>query len=245
VPALRGLKDQMIALFAYNFPHRKTTDFLLHLAAHNVAVTEVIAADPVKLNIPTATVRTKVRQKDLVHPADVARRLGISYTVLPHNSPEIAELVRARNIELGVVAGARILPGHVIEAFPRGIINFHPGLIPETRGLDALLWSVYRDLPIGVTAHLIDTRVDAGALLIRQTIQVAHDDTIFDLSEKLYGLQLELLLPAIEAAVAGKAIPIADAGAYNRKMPAELEAVALAMAPDYIRRHAAVAVAAS
>ena len=67
-----------------------------------------------------------------------------------------------------MIAGARILKRPVIDRFSIGIINFHPGLIPEARGLDALLWSIRGDLPLGVTSHLIDERVDASSEAARQ-----------------------------------------------------------------------------
>ena len=143
-----------------------------------------------------------------------------------------------RGIELGIIAGARILKDPIIRAFPIGIINFHPGLIPEARGLDALLWSVYKGVPLGVTAHLIDSRVDLGRILVRETIPIYGDDTMLDLSERLHEKQLELLPKAIELAVAGKWTCVAEPGTYNRKMNPDLERQAYAMLPEYVKHFA-------
>ena len=81
------------ALFAYNFPHRKTQDFIFKMFVEGIAPSLIIAADPVKLNIPPASVRTKVRHRGEMHPRDIADRLNIPYVVLPHNSREVVKAV--------------------------------------------------------------------------------------------------------------------------------------------------------
>jgi len=225
-----------LVVFAYNFPHKKTQDILLHLFVQGYKVGWILAADPVKLNIPPHTVRTKIRHIALLHPRQIAERIGANYIVAPHNSREVEDVLRQIKPELGIIAGARILKKPIISQFSIGIINLHPGLIPEARGLDAMLWSIYHDLPLGVTAHLIDERIDAGRVLVKETIPVYEDDTLLDLSERLYEKQLELLVSAIEAAYEGNWSVVDARIPYNRKMPAELESEVLRKLSDYIAR---------
>ncbi|HLE97194.1 MAG TPA: formyltransferase family protein [Candidatus Thermoplasmatota archaeon] len=227
-----------VVVLAYNFPHRKTQDFLFRLHVEGFRVAGVVAADAVELGIPPAAVRTKVRHGGLVHPKAVAARLGMPYGVAAHDGDEAARLLKASGAEVGVIAGARILPKRIIDLVPKGIVNFHPGLIPEARGLDAMLWSVRAGLPLGVTAHLVDERVDAGRVLVRHRIPVHPDDTAFDLSERLYETQLDLLRPAVEAALDGKGETVPKGSSYNRKMPPEMERETVAMVPEYCRSHA-------
>jgi len=214
-----------LVVFAYNFPHKKTVDVLLHLFAHGYPVGWVLAADPVPLSIPPPAVRTKIAHYVPLHPQIVAERLGAQYVVAPHNSQLVEQLLSEIKPELGVIAGARILKDFVINKFRIGIINLHPGLLPEARGLDAMLWSIYKDIPLGVTAHLIDESVDAGRLLLREEIPIFADDTLLDLSERLYDYQLKLLAPALEAAIRGDWIPFEKATLppSKGKMPPELE----------------------
>jgi len=233
---IRKMHRAKIAVFAYNFPHKKTQDILLRLFLEGYPIEVVLAADPVKLNIPPASVRTKVRHEAAVHPRKICERIGVHYVVVRHNSSETFEIVRSRGVELGIVAGARILKKPIIDAFPKGIINFHPGLIPEARGLDAMLWSIIGDVPLGVTAHLIDERVDAGCILLRREISLYPDDTVFDLSERLFETQLDMLVPAIEKALAGNCKPVAVRSSANRKMPPELERAALDKLAEYLSK---------
>lgn len=233
----------MIVVFAYNFRHKKTQDVLVHLFLHGYDVDLVLAADPVELDIPSSTVRTKIRHRALVHPEEISRRIGAEYRVVPHDSDEAIDLLNRMEPDLGVIGGARILDREIIDSFRLGIINLHPGLIPESRGLDAMLWSVLNDVPQGVTAHLIDEHVDAGEILVRREIPIYEDDKDRDLQERLYEVELELLPEAIEVAReddgSGELTRSVDPTTpYNRKMPGELEREVMAKLPDYVRRHA-------
>lgn len=225
-----------IAVFAYNFPHKKTQEVLTRLFLENFQVDLVLAADPVELDIPASSIRTKLRHIGLLHPRLIAERIGSRYEVVEHNSCNSVQMVKEMGIELGIIAGARILKGDILHAFPKGIINFHPGLIPEARGLDALLWSVLKGIPLGVTAHIIDEKIDAGQILLRRKIPLYVDDTVFDLNERLMETQLEMIRPAVKAALSGEGIPLPKGTGYNRKMPPNLEKKAIAMLPSYLKK---------
>jgi len=223
-----------LALFAYNFVHKKTQDFLTRLHLEELTPCLILAADAVKLDIPEPSIRTKLRHHGGIHPRAIAERLGVRYEVVQHNSDATVDLLREEGIELAVISGARILGTRVIQAVPKGIINFHPGLIPEARGLDAMLWSILEGIPLGVTAHLIDEQVDAGRTLLIRQIRLFRDDTLIDLSERLMEEQLELIRPAIERAIEGKGTSIRGAREYHRKMSPELEARARDVLPAYL-----------
>lgn len=226
-----------IALFAYNFPHKKTQDFIFRLLAEGLKIEVIYAADPVKLNIPPSGIKTKINHLGLLHPRKIAENLGIDYMVVNHDSAELCEDSRNRKINLGIIAGARILKEHIIDSFSLGIINFHPGVIPYARGLDALLWSVYYKHPLGVTAHLVDKRVDAGRIIEIQEISIYKKDTLLDLSERLYEIQLDMLLSSVQKVAENKTYELADYGSYNRKMPLEEERVTLTLLSDYLEKY--------
>ena len=149
-------------VFAYAFPHKKTQDMILRLTGLGQRPAAVLAAPHVPLG-DAEGVRVRPRHADLVEPEELCRGLGIEYHVVPHESDTCLHVLDLFTLDLGVIAGARILPSAVIERFPLGILNFHPGLLPEVRGLDALQWALYHGHSLGVTAHLIDARVDAPA----------------------------------------------------------------------------------
>ena len=66
--------------------------------------------------------------------------------------------------------------------FPKdGVINSHPGLLPDCRGSASPAWSVYHDIPIGSSTHFCDNGIDTGELLIRREIEVKRGMTYEDL----------------------------------------------------------------
>lgn len=223
-----------LALFAYNFPHKKTQDFVARLLFEGYKIDLIIAADPVKLNIAASAIKTKIRHTGLVHPSILAKNLNIPYFVANHNSPETIELVKQHGIDVGVIAGARILKANIIDAFTKGVINYHPGLIPESRGLDAMLWSIHNDVPLGVTSHLIDRYIDAGKILEKRIIPLYIDDTIFDVSERLYEVQLDMLATSIEMTMKGEGEYLTGETTYNKKMEDQLEFAVLKKFPQYL-----------
>jgi phosphoribosylglycinamide formyltransferase-1 len=189
-----------LVVFAYAFPHKKTQDIVLRLATLGHLPAAVIAApwEPLPAAAPAA--RVKPRHVDLLHPAELCRTFGIEYHVVDHRSETCLLLLDWLKPELGVIAGARILSGAVLDYFRCGVVNLHPGLLPEARGLDALQWSLYHEVPLGVTAHIVDSGVDAGWILERRLIDFYEDDTLVDLSLRLYETQLAMLGPALEVA---------------------------------------------
>lgn len=224
-------------LFAYNFPHRKTQDIILHCVLHNISIDCIIAADAVKLNIPSASIRTKLRNGKVINTIDLAKRFNIPFHVCKHNSQETLEVLGQYDCQVGIISGARILKDYIISVFEKGIINFHPGFIPEARGLDAMLWSIYTGVPLGVTAHLIDRKVDAGRLLKVYPIKIFKDDTLLDLSERLYLKQIEVLPEVYAMAEAGLGTELVyNNTSYFGKMPPEKEQEIAGLLPNYLQK---------
>lgn len=234
--AVNRTQRRRLAVFVYDFPHRKSQDILLRCFAEDWSPTLVLAAPRVELPHTAARPRVKVRSDAAMHPRTIAERIGARYCVTAHSAKNIADIVSELEIELGLVAGARILPQSTVDAFPHGIVNLHPGLVPETRGLDALLWAIMADHPAGVTAHRIDHRVDAGDVLLRRTARIYPDDSLAEINLRLYEMQLALLRPALELGhEAGTPVP--EGLAHNRAMTAEQVLEAIEKFPAWRHTH--------
>jgi len=217
-----------IAVFAYNFPHKKTQEVLFKLKIQKIPANCVIAAPRRKLkksNKPPL-LRVKPRYTNLDHPKKICKVLNFPYYISAHNSKKTINILKKRRISLGVIAGARIISESVIRATTRGILNLHPGLIPQVRGMDALKWAILENKPLGVTAHLIDKRVDAGRVVLKKKIAVYEDDTFVDLALRLDEESINILPSAIDLAANKnpKTFPKVGKGSkLHYKMEPELE----------------------
>ena len=183
----------MIAVFAYAFAHRKTQDFLLEIAAAGHRNVTVIGAPFQKLKHAGDTTSywgSSARRACAHDTSALCERLGFDFIELAHSDVDaIAALAQNRGLMLGIISGARILKRGVIEAFAQGIVNFHPGKIPETSGLDAFFYTLKNNVDAGVTTHFVDPRVDAGDFLAFDAVQLGPDDSAEAVQENSYQLQ--------------------------------------------------------
>jgi phosphoribosylglycinamide formyltransferase-1 len=186
-------------VFAYDWPHKKTEEFLFRCFHHGFPIDAVIAAPRRDLGRPARKNRYHLRQIGILHPREICEQRQIPYYVCAHN--DSADLLRKLNPELGLISGALILSRDIINRFRKGIVNFHPGLIPELRGCDTPYWAMVDKVPLGVTSHFIDPRVDAGRIIKRHALPVYPDDTLVDISLRLYEGQLEIFEETMRAAM--------------------------------------------
>ena len=154
-----------IGIFAYNFPHWKTQEGLNNLMINGYKPKLILATNPVTLNFYQSKIRITPKDLYLHHPKDIATFYDIPYKVIIHNSQETADLVKQYDLDLGIILGARILKPIAFENFNIGVLNMHPGILPENRGLDNIKWAVINNHPQGVTTHLIDDKIDRGKLI--------------------------------------------------------------------------------
>lgn len=108
------------------------------------------------------------------------------YKVPHHNKKTCRQLLQELNPDLGVLGGTRIIRDRILSIPPEGMLNAHPGLLPEVRGSASPAWSVYYDIPIGATCHFIDPGIDTGDIVGKREIPIHKGDTY----EKLCWLTL-------------------------------------------------------
>ena len=89
-----------------------------------------------------------------------------------HNSEEVMPHIRELDLDIIVFGGTRIIRGEILDYPKHGVVNSHPGLLPECRGSASPAWSVYHDIPIGSSTHFCDNGVDTGQLLLRREVPV-------------------------------------------------------------------------
>lgn len=199
-------RSEPIAVFAYSFAHKKTQDFLLELAAVGFRDVTVIGA-PWKALPHTDSNRyfpTMLRSATALATTDVCRALGLAFHELEHDDvTAIAALRDDKKFRLGIISGARIIKRAVIELFDEGILNIHPGKLPETSGLDLFFYTITKNVPMGVTAHYIDPRVDAGDELFFEETPLGPDDTIEVVQSNNYQSQIRALRRYIAVRDAG------------------------------------------
>jgi len=111
---------------------------------------------------------------------------------------ELAERVAAHDV--GLVTGAgymRVLSPVFLEGFP-AVINLHPSLLPEFRGLHAVRRALEAGVKeTGVTVHFMVEEVDAGPMIFQEAIPILAGDTEETLLERMHPVEHRLLVRAV------------------------------------------------
>ena len=114
--------------------------------------------------------------------AEQIEGLEVEHIEVPiHDSNHVMPHIRDIDLDLIVFGGTRIIRGDILEHPKDGVINSHPGLLPDCRGSASPAWSVYHDIPIGSSTHFCDNGIDTGDLLMRREIPVKRGMTYEDL----------------------------------------------------------------
>jgi phosphoribosylglycinamide formyltransferase 1 len=111
---------------------------------------------------------------------------------------ELADRVAAHYVSLVVGAGyMRVLSPVFLERFS-AILNVHPSLLPEFRGLHAVARALEAGVKeTGVTVHFMVEKVDAGPIVAQEKVPVLPSDTVQTLLERLHPVEHRLLVGAV------------------------------------------------
>jgi len=215
----------MLVVFTYDFPHKKSHDGLLKLIYSGCRPDLVIGAPFRDLGFKSSPL-LRVSPRGLRYPAtaELCKYFGIAYEVTPHDSIQLSKQMSDLKPDLGVILGARILKVNIISNFQKGIINMHPGCLPDNRGLDNLKWAIFDELPQAVSTHLIDSKIDLGELIEICTVPVFEDDSFIDIFVRIQNYELESLISVLNKLKNGEFKTYSlHRGKYNKTMDPETE----------------------
>ena len=111
---------------------------------------------------------------------------------------ELADLVSGHDVGLVVGAGyMRVLSPVFLKRFP-AVLNVHPSLLPEFRGLRAVERALEAGVEkTGVTVHFMVEEVDAGPVVAQEAVAVSPGETKESLLERLHPVEHRLLVRAV------------------------------------------------
>ena len=90
-----------------------------------------------------------------------------------------------------------MLSSAFLREFP-AILNVHPSLLPEFRGLDAVDRALEAGVDeTGVTIHFMVEEVDAGPVVAQEAVAVRPGETKDSLLERLHPIEHRLLVDAV------------------------------------------------
>jgi phosphoribosylglycinamide formyltransferase-1 len=123
----------------------------------------------------------------------------------PESEGEVVRLLEVAKVDFVVLAGfMRVIKEPLLRAFPGRILNIHPSLLPEFRGLEAWRQALEAGVPeAGCTVHLVDSGVDTGKILGQSRIPVLPGDTAETLHARIQVAEHELYPRIVREFAAG------------------------------------------
>ncbi|ARO14331.1 phosphoribosylglycinamide formyltransferase [Ketogulonicigenium robustum] len=136
-----------------------------------------------------------------------AAALGIATAVVDHRpygkdraafEAAIQQQLQSAEIDIVCLAGfMRILTDGFTRQWEGRMLNIHPSLLPEFKGLHTHERAIAAGVPThGCTVHLVTAALDDGPILGQARVDVAADDTPETLAQKVL-VQEHRLYPAV------------------------------------------------
>jgi|TARA_B100000085_G_scaffold245374_1_gene238479 formyltetrahydrofolate-dependent phosphoribosylglycinamide formyltransferase len=126
--------------------------------------------------------------------------LIVDYKIKKFAEKKILLSLKKNNINLICLAGyMRILSSQFIKKFGRPILNIHPSLLPKYKGLDThkkVLKS--KDKFTGATVHLVNSKLDAGKIILQKKVRIYKKDTEKSLSKRVLKIEHKLYPAALD-----------------------------------------------
>lgn len=107
---------------------------------------------------------------------------------------EITTLLKDLNVELIVLAGyMRIIGDTLLKEYPNRIINIHPSLLPNYKGLDAIGQALSDNATVtGVTVHYVDEGMDTGSIIEQESLEIYNNESREHLEKRVHAIEHKL-----------------------------------------------------
>lgn len=101
---------------------------------------------------------------------------------------------------LQVIVAFRMLPKVVWQMPEYGTFNLHASLLPQYRGAAPINWAIINgEQKSGVTTFFIDEKIDTGAIIFQEEIEITPTENAGQLHDKLMHLGSDLVNKTVEA----------------------------------------------
>ncbi len=120
--------------------------------------------------------------------------------------PAFIEELKSYPADIFVVAAyGQILPESVLFMPKFGSVNVHGSLLPKYRGAAPIQWAIIDgESTTGVTIMQMDTGLDTGDMLLKNSFQITPDDTYATVHDKMSKIGADTLIEALKLIQSGK-----------------------------------------
>ena len=143
-----------------------------------------------------------------------AQARGIATAVVDHRAfpsretfeDALAAKLRAASIDIVCLAGfLRMLTARFVEPWRGRMLNIHPSLLPEFKGLDTHARALAAGAKIhGCTVHFVVPELDSGPIVLQARVPVVEGDDEDSLAERVLSAEHRIYPAALKLVAEGK-----------------------------------------
>ncbi len=137
-------------------------------------------------------VKLVISNKSSAKGISYAKKFKINKKIIDYQNTKNAEKtilneLDKNKIKLVCLAGfMKILTGNFIKKFRGKIINIHPSLLPKYKGLNTHQRALDNNEKYsGCTVHYVNSRLDAGKIILQKKVKIFKNDTSDKLSKRI------------------------------------------------------------
>lgn len=143
-----------------------------------------------------------------------ARRAGIATRIIPHKEylsreafdAAVDTALRTAGVEFVCLAGfMRLLTPGFVNQWRDRLINIHPSLLPDFKGIDAVEQALAAGVnTTGCTVHFVRPEMDTGPILLQTEVPIKAGDTSESLHDRIRQAEHRAYPQALRLIAAGK-----------------------------------------
>lgn len=213
---------RIVALATWGVPDLYNA--LLHFEAAAIPVHAVVCAksrqDFSELSVQRGGVHFKPKT---VH--DLGGAPVPFYFVESHNESRCHRLLAELQADVLINLGTPNILKEKTLAIPSvGVVNCHPGLLPQYRGCTCVEWSIYNGDPVGATCHFMTEGIDDGPIIAFAVMPVEAGTEYAKIRADMVDHQVRTLISGLRR--------IAEEGLTKDKLPQQGEGSYYGVIPD-------------
>jgi len=146
---------------------------------------------------------------------DTARAAGIEAAVIDHKQfgkdraafeHALQAVLEQHRIEIVCLAGfMRILTADFVGKWQGRMINIHPALLPQFKGVDTHRRALEAKVKLhGATVHFVVPEMDSGPIILQEAVEVRPDDTEATLAARVLAVEHRIYPQALKLLAEGK-----------------------------------------
>ena len=131
-----------------------------------------------------------------------AKNLNVPSVVVPKadfmSEQVLIPIMKEYHIDFIVLAGFLLMiPDFLLKAYPRGIVNIHPSLLPKYGGKGMWGHNVHEavkaagETESGITIHWVSEVCDGGEIIAQYRTPLSPDNTPDDIAARVHILEME------------------------------------------------------